>query len=103
MVQHNTVILQGIPDLEPLVMERIFFAHKPQLASVQAQEAQVVAVREQVAAHITAALVPVRQFLTKLQEYEPWLRVDAAAYVAVLEVCNSHTDLFDYVQSSTVC
>ena len=67
-------------------MENMLFAHKPNLCSVHSQEPQVLAVRDQVAASVTAALVPAHQFLAKLQPYSAWLQLDVPAYITSLEV-----------------
>lgn len=67
-------------------MENMLFAHKPNLCSVHPQEPQVLFVRDQLAASVTAALVPAHQFLAKLQPYNAWLQLDVPAYIASLEV-----------------
>ena len=67
-------------------MENMLFAHKPNLCSVHPQEPQVLSVRDQVAASVTAALVPAHQFLAKLQPYNAWLQLDVPAYITSLEV-----------------
>ena len=67
-------------------MENMLFAHKPNLCSVHPQEPQVLSVRDQVAASVTAALVPAHQFLARLQPYNAWLQLDVPAYIASLEV-----------------
>ena len=81
-----SLLLQGVPELEALVMENMLFAHKPNLCSVHPQEPQVLFVRDQVAASVTAALVPAHQFLAKLQTYNAWLQLDVPAYITSLEV-----------------
>ena len=80
------LLLQGIPQMEPLVMEAVSWAFKPTLQSVHPQEAQVLAWRESIASTLTAALYPARQYITRLQAYESWLALDPSAYVDNLQV-----------------
>ena len=82
------LLLQGIPQMEPLVMEAISWAFKPTLQSVHPQEAQVLAWRESIASTITAALYPARQYISKMQAYGSWLALDPTAYVDNLTVSN---------------
>lgn len=70
-------------------MEAIFWAFRPVLESMHPQEPQVLALREVIASTLTAALLPVRQYITKVQAYEAWLAVDPTAYVDALQVINA--------------
>ena len=67
-------------------MEAISWAFKPVLESVHPQEPQVLAGREAISSTLEAALVPVRQYIARVQAYEGWLAVDPAAYVDALQV-----------------
>ena len=67
-------------------MEAISWAFKPVLESVHPQEPQVQAGREAIANTLEAALVPVRQYIARVQAYEGWLAVDPAVYVDALQV-----------------
>ena len=84
-----TCTMQGISRMEPLVMEAISWAFKPVLESVHPQEPQILAWRDGIASTLTAAMVPVRQYIVKVQAYETWLAVDSAAYVEALQVITS--------------
>ena len=72
-------------------MEAIAWAFKPTIQSVHPQEPQVVAWRESIAATLTAALYPARQYIAKVQAYCSWLAVDPVAYVEALQVIRSLT------------
>ena len=80
--------VQGILQMEPLVMEAISWAFKPTLQSVHPQEPQVLAWRGSIASTLTAALYPARQYIAKVQAYESWLALDPTAYVEALQVSN---------------
>ncbi len=75
--------------MEPLVMEAISWAFRPVLESIHPQEPQVLALRDSIASTLTAALIPVRQYIAKAQAYETWLAVDPTAYVDALQVSNA--------------
>lgn len=77
--------LQGIPQMEPLVMEAMSWAARPTVDSVHPQEPSVLACREQIKSALTAALQPVHDFLAKLQVYNSWLLIDPVAYVEALQ------------------
>lgn len=70
-------------------MEAIAWAFKPTIQSVHPQEPQVMAWRESIAATLTAALHPARQYIAKVQAYCSWLVVDPVAYVEALQVSKS--------------
>ncbi len=72
-------------------MEAISWAFRPVLESIHPQEPQVLALRESIASTLTAALLPVRQYIAKAQAYETWLAVDPTAYVDALQVSNAST------------
>lgn len=72
-------------------MEAIAWAFKPTIQSVHPQEPQVVAWRDSIAATLTAALHPTRQYMAKVQAYCSWLAVDPVAYVEALQVIRSLT------------
>lgn len=72
--------------MEPLVMEAVSWAFRPTVESVHPQEPQVLVWRDSIASTLTAALVPVRQYIAKVQVYEAWLTVDPVVYVDALQV-----------------
>ncbi|KAL0019092.1 hypothetical protein WJX77_000912 [Trebouxia sp. C0004] len=86
-------VTQGIPQMEPLVMEGISWAFKPVLESIHPQEPQVLTLRESIASTLTAALMPVRQYIAKAQAYETWLAVDPTAYVDALQAKSEELSL----------
>ncbi|KAF5829735.1 dynein heavy chain, N-terminal region 2-domain-containing protein [Dunaliella salina] len=77
--------VSGIPVIEPAVMEELFWAIVPQLRAVHPLEEWVVKGREELVARITAALVPVREYLALYDTFEPLLRLSPESYVAALE------------------
>lgn len=55
--------VQGLPHLEPAVMENLFWATLPLLSSVHSQEAHVVSMRSRLRGVVTAALAPLSQYV----------------------------------------
>ena len=55
--------VSGIPVIEPAVMEELFWAIVPQLTTVHPMEDWVVKGRDELAAHVSAALAPVQEYL----------------------------------------
>jgi hypothetical protein len=62
---------QGLQQLEPLVMEQLFWAAHPLLASVHPQEEGPARLREQLATSLRAALAPVQQYLDQCAAKSP--------------------------------
>ena len=50
--------------IEPAVMEELFWAIVPQLTTVHPMEDWVVKGRDELAAHVSAALAPVQEYLS---------------------------------------
>ena len=89
-------------------MEAISWAFRPVLESIHPQEPQVTALRDSIASTLTTALIPVRQYITKVQAYETWLAVDPTAYVDTLQVSNAiHSSVLsevtDHSQNAESC
>lgn len=90
---HCYALLQGIPQMEPLVMEAIPWAFKPTIQSVHPQEPQVLEWRASIASTLTAALYPTRQYIAKVQAYCGWLAIDPVAYLEGFQVNRPMTTL----------
>ena len=79
------VCLQGIPQMEPLVMEAMSWAAKPTVDSVHPQEPNVLSCREQIKSTLATSLQPAYDYIARVQAYESWLTIDTAAYVDALQ------------------
>ena len=72
-------------------MDSMSWAAKPTVDSVHPQEPSVLAYREQIESTLTTALQPAYEYIAKVQSYESWLTIDAAAYVETIQA--SHLSL----------
>ena len=66
-------------------MEAMSWAAKPTIDSVHPQEPAVLACREQIQSALATSLQPAYDYIAKVQAYESWLTIDAAAYVDALQ------------------
>ncbi|EFJ44217.1 dynein heavy chain 2, partial [Volvox carteri f. nagariensis] len=82
---------QGLHTLEPAIMENLFWATAPILSTVHPQEEGVVKLRESLRATLTAALVPLDEYMAKFEKYVGLLQLNVDSYVAALE--NKGADL----------
>ncbi|KAG2439747.1 hypothetical protein HYH02_010624 [Chlamydomonas schloesseri] len=76
---------QGLHTLEPAIMENLFWATAPVLSTVHQQEEIVVRHRELLRAALSAALVPLEEYMAKFEKYVPLLQLNVEGYVAALE------------------
>jgi hypothetical protein len=76
--------LQGLPDLEPAIMEALKWPDAPLLNSPHPQEAGLVAQREALAAALGGALVPLREYLRLWVAHEHLLTLQPHEFVAEL-------------------
>ncbi|GLI62391.1 hypothetical protein VaNZ11_005010 [Volvox africanus] len=82
---------QGLHTLEPAIMENLFWATAPILSTVHPQEEGVVKLREALRATLTAAMVPLDEYMAKFEKYVGLLQLNVDNYVAALE--NKGADL----------
>ncbi|GLC56009.1 hypothetical protein PLESTB_001054700 [Pleodorina starrii] len=82
---------QGLHTLEPAIMENLFWATAPVLSTVHPQEEGVVRLRDALRAALTAAMVPVDEYMSKFEKYVGLLQLNVDTYVAALE--NKGADL----------
>ncbi|KAK9803422.1 hypothetical protein WJX72_010826 [[Myrmecia] bisecta] len=85
VVERAITSTQGIQQLEPLVMEKMFWATKPTLGSVHPQEPALLALKDSLSATLAGALAPLRSYLALFQSHEHLLQLDIAAYVGAWE------------------
>ncbi|KAG1679690.1 hypothetical protein FOA52_006209 [Chlamydomonas sp. UWO 241] len=77
--------LQGLPQLEPAVMESLFWAVVPMLNAVHPLEEFVQEMRASLVSTLGNALGPVAEYLQRYEQYAPLLKLNPEAYVAELE------------------
>ncbi|GFH19488.1 uncharacterized protein HaLaN_16441, partial [Haematococcus lacustris] len=82
---HAVTKVSGIPVLEPAIMEGLFWASVPQLASVHPQEEGVVRLRDAMTSALRDAVQPVADYLALYSKYEELLKMSPEAYIATLE------------------
>eukprot|EP00163_Fabomonas_tropica_P031148 TRINITY_DN730_c1_g1_i6.p1 TRINITY_DN730_c1_g1~~TRINITY_DN730_c1_g1_i6.p1 ORF type:complete len:4200 (+),score=1431.71 TRINITY_DN730_c1_g1_i6:1002-12602(+) len=77
--------LQDIPQLEPQVMEDLFWAHKPMLAAVHRGEDHVEGVRSRIQEALLSCLRPLQEYMHTFDEYVEFAKLDPAEYVKQFE------------------
>lgn len=77
--------VSAIPQLEPLIMEGLFWSHHPVLNSVHPRESHVLSMRERVFVAMRRATSAAAAYLASYQQFLELLALDPAAYVAELE------------------
>lgn len=82
---HAIQRVTGISQLEPSIMENLFWAYHPQLTAVHPMEPEVVALREAVEGTVQTSLVALREYLDCFKVHEEFLALDVDAYVEVLK------------------
>ncbi|GAX80571.1 hypothetical protein CEUSTIGMA_g8008.t1 [Chlamydomonas eustigma] len=82
---HGVRKLQGMPQLEPAIMEALFWAVVPTLNSVHPLEEAVQELKTELTTMLKRALEPFTEYLEQYRKYEPLLVMVPEAYVAVLE------------------
>ena len=74
--------VSGIPQLEPMVVDQIFWSSKPILASVHAEEPGAKKLREKMKVALEGALIPMKEYIGKFVEFQEILNTDPEAFVA---------------------
>jgi len=77
--------VQTIPTLEPMIMESLFWSHKPMLNSVHTMEPAVCALRDRLKVAMAAAVGHAEAYLEQFKQFEELVALDVAAYMADLE------------------
>eukprot|EP00741_Cyanophora_paradoxa_P002452 tig00000076_g2377.t1 len=80
--------VQDIPQLEPKVMEHLFWAHIPNIGAVHPLEEWVVAARDVLREALRRALVPLHEYLKSYDKFGDLLKMEASAYMAQYEDAN---------------
>lgn len=78
--------LQGLPQLEPAVMEKLFWPTVPILSSVHLQEQVTITHRDGLSKCVAAALQPVKEYLAQYKTYEGLLTLSVEGYIDALQV-----------------
>ncbi|GBF98747.1 dynein heavy chain axonemal [Raphidocelis subcapitata] len=73
--------LQGLPDLEPQLMEHLFWPEPRKLTSLHPQEPEAVAARAALEEALARGLLPMRDYLNCWKRYEPLLALSVEAEV----------------------
>jgi len=76
--------MADIPQLEPTIMDKLFWSHKPVLAAVHPTEDGVTAMRERIRKALTVALGHVQSYCALYHDYEAELQLDPADYLSRL-------------------
>eukprot|EP00958_Prasinococcus_capsulatus_P020419 scaffold2645_cov378-Prasinococcus_capsulatus_cf.AAC.24 len=82
---HALICMQGVPQLESAIMDKLFWARNSNLSSVDLHESKVVALRERLRVGIRKALAPVRTYLMTLKRFEAMLNLNVNHYVVDLQ------------------
>ena len=82
---HGIKKTQGLQQLEPAVMESLFWAQIPTLNSVHPLEEHVQDLKSDLTDAVSQALKPAKAYLELYKQYEPLLVLSPEAYVAALE------------------
>lgn len=77
--------LTGISQLEPSIMENLFWAYQPQLTAVHPMEPEVAKLREACEKGVKESLVAVQAYLDKFERFRGLLILDVEAYVGALK------------------
>jgi dynein heavy chain, axonemal len=92
---------EGLCQLEPLVMTKLYWAYRPKLQSVHPQEEEVLAMMDAVHAAWTRVVRPLLQYESLFRKYEPLLERNNEAHVKALIARGSQLTLAE-VQAELV-
>eukprot|EP00736_Rhodelphis_marinus_P006943 Rmarinus@m.24609 len=84
--------LQDVPELEPSVMELLFWSHIPTIKSVHLMEDRVINQRETVRSRVKAATQPLVDYLATYDRYLELLALDTKVYIEDFENKNPTLD-----------
>ncbi|WIA11828.1 hypothetical protein OEZ85_011917 [Tetradesmus obliquus] len=87
--------LQGLSQLEPAIMDQLFWPSVPLLNAVHLQEEVTVRARDALSGCVLASLQPLRSYLAKYAAYEPLLTLNVEAYVEALAAKGTELGLAD--------
>lgn len=73
--------VSNIPQLEPMVVDQIFWSSKPILASVHAEEPGAKKLREKMKVALETALVPMKGYIGRFVEFQEILNTDPEEFV----------------------
>ena len=80
-----TTVVEGLPQLEPLVLDQLFWPSKPPLQSPHPREPDVVALRAKLQKALREGLRPLDEYLQKYDQHLPRMNLDPAKYAIEYE------------------
>lgn len=95
LMQRGVAATHGLSQLEPLVMTKLFWAHKPKLASVMAAEEEVVAAREAVHAAWVRVVGYLEAYRAQFAQFSEVIERNNEAYVKELMARGEELTLAD--------
>jgi len=96
-------LLQGLPQLEPAIMEGLFWPAAPSLTSPHPAEPGISGLRESLSASLTAALLPLRDYLSLWCALEPLLASTPEAIMSVLAAKGAELTLAEVTTEVQQC
>lgn len=85
LIQKGLEALQGIPQVERLVMNDLFWSHNPTLGTVQVSENWVQSLMKQCQNSLEHACKPLYEYLEAFDQYLQYLNLDIDAFVGQIE------------------
>ena len=85
LFDHGIAVTHGIPVLEPQIMEKLYWTHRPSLAAVHSQEEKIVQCREAVRVAGDRAVQAATAYLGTYGRHEPLLALDVKKYIEAFE------------------
>ncbi|KNE63057.1 hypothetical protein AMAG_08223 [Allomyces macrogynus ATCC 38327] len=92
LVDKALAVLEGVPDVEPMVLSHLFWATKPLLSCVGKSEPVVTAFRDQLVAHLKAMHATLTAHLATFDPHLKLLKVDVAQFIAEYEAANKSVE-----------
>jgi dynein heavy chain len=78
-------IIEGLPNLEPIVMDKLFWATKPTLESVHESDPSVAVVRNKVKEALEETAIPLKQYIREYDKHLDLLNLDVNQFMKEYE------------------
>ncbi|KAI9349443.1 dynein heavy chain and region D6 of dynein motor-domain-containing protein [Zopfochytrium polystomum] len=88
--------IDGLPQLEPVVLDQMFWASKPNLQTPHTKEPAIQKLRESLRQALLQGLAPLEQYLLQYEKHLKLLNLDIAAYSAEYEEENHTVDEMEH-------
>eukprot|EP00803_Ostreobium_quekettii_P000128 evm.model.scf_11.7 EVM.evm.TU.scf_11.7 scf_11:47578-52580(+) len=85
VVDHAISCVQGIPQLEPSIMDKMFWAHIPLLNTPHPMEPHIVGIRDEIRGMWEAPVRIAQDYLRHFEHFLPFVSLDIDAYVEDLK------------------